>query len=104
MLVQPFVEFDEAALAVLPNVKAHGNDRLVRPRHRVHVLNAVDLIKQFFQRRGNQLLDFRGRMTRKSHINVGHWNDDLRVFLAGREDQRGRAQRDGDENQYQRKV
>ena len=43
-------QFDQAALAVLPHVEPHSDDRLILLRHAVDVFNAVDLIQHSFQR------------------------------------------------------
>ena len=88
VLVDLLVELDQAPLAVLADVVANGDDRLVLAAHRVDVLDAVDLVEHLLQRRGDQLLDLRGRVAGEADVDVGQRHDDLRVFLARRQPQR----------------
>ena len=91
VLVDLLVELDEAPLAVLADVVADRDDRLILAAHRVDVLHAVDLIEQLFQRRGDQLLDFRRGVAGEVHVDVGQRHDDLRILFPRREAQRRQA-------------
>ena len=104
VLVDLLVELDQAPLAVLAHVVADGDDRLVLAAHRVDVLDAVDLVEDLLQRRGDQLLDFRRRVAGEVDVHVGQRHDDLRVFLARRQPQRRQADDRGQQDQDEREV
>ena len=72
--------------------------------HRVDVLDAVDLVEDLLQRRGDQLLDFGRRVAGEVDEHVGQRHDDLRVFLARRQPQRGQADDRGQQDQDQREI
>ena len=61
-------------------------------------------MEQLLQRRGDELFDIGCRVTREVDIDVGHRDDDLRVLLAGRDEQRSSPQHQGEQNQDQRQV
>ena len=87
VLVELLGELHQAPLAVLAHVVADGDDRLVLAAHRVDVLDAVDLVEDLLQGRGDQLLDLGGRVAGKADVHVGQGDDDLRVLFARRQAQ-----------------
>ena len=104
VLVELLGELHQAPLAVLAHIVANGDDRLVLAAHRVDVLDAVDLIEDLFQGRGDQLLDFGRRMAGKIDVHVGQGDDDLRVLLARRQAQGRQADDRGQQNEDDRQV
>jgi hypothetical protein len=104
VLVDLLIEFYQAPLAVLAHVVAHGDDRLVRPAHGVDVLHPVDLIEDLLQRGRHQLFHFGRGMAGKVDVHVGQRDDNLRVFLARSQAQRGQPHDGGQENQDDREV
>ena len=104
VFVDLLVELHQASLAVFADVVANGDDRLVLAAHRIDVLDAVDLVEDFLQRRGDQLLDFRRRMAGKVDVHVGQRHDDLRVFLARRQAQGRHADNRCQQDQNDREI
>ncbi len=82
MLFNAFVEFDQAALAIFADKEADGDDGEFVARHRVDVLNAVDLKQEFFQRSGNELFHLRSGMPRKLDVYIRQRNNDLWILFA----------------------
>jgi len=104
VLLNLVVELDQAPLAVFADVEADGDDALAGARHRVDVLDAVDLVEEFFQAGGDELFDLGGAAAREIDDDIGQGHDDLRLFLARRDQQRHRADCQGQEHQQQREV
>ncbi len=104
VLVDALVQLDEAAFAVFADVEADGDDGLVRAGHRVDVLDAVDLVEDLLQRGGDELLDLFGAVAGEVDVHIGQRDDDLRVFLAGGQQQRAEPDQQRDQDQHDRKV
>ncbi len=77
------VELHDRALSVLADLEAHRDHRLAGTRHRVDVLDAVDLPEQRLEARRHEVLDLAGAGSRKRHQHVRDRHHDLRLFLAG---------------------
>ena len=104
ILAEFLLKLDQASLAVFAHVVANRDDRLVLAAHRVDVLDAVDLIEDLFQGRGDQLLDFGRRMAGEIDVDIGQRHDDLRVFLARRQSQGRQADDRCQQDQNEREV
>ncbi len=99
VLVDLLEQLHQAALAVLAHVEPHRDDRLPLARHRVDVFHAVDLVQDAFQGRRDELLDLLGAMAGKADEYVGQRHDDLRLFLARRDQQRRSSDQNRQEDQ-----
>ena len=104
ILVHLLVQLDQTAFAVLTHVIPHRDDRLVIAAHRIHILDAVDLIEHLLQRCGDQLFDFGGRVTGEAHIHVRQRHDNLRVFFARRISERRQPDHHCQQDQDDREV
>ena len=93
------VQFDERIFAILAHVEPNRDDAVAGPGHRVHVLDPVDLVQQLFQATRDLLLDFLGGQPRRADEHVRHRHDDLRFFLAGRQQQCHQAEQQRNDHQ-----
>jgi hypothetical protein len=98
------VKLDQALLAILADIETDGDHRLARPRHRVDILDAIDLIEQAFEAIGNLLLDNLGAGARHLHIDVGERDNNLRFFFARRQIQCRDARDEHDQDEQHREV
>ena len=80
------------------------DQRLARPRHRPHVLEARDLREHLLGRNRDQRLDVLRRRARERHEDVGHRDVDLRLLLARRHDDRERARHQQHERDQRREL
>ncbi len=98
------VQLDQGSEAILPDIKADGDDGQIRPRHGVHVLDPVHLPEELLQGGGDQLLHLLGARPGHVHIDIRQGHLDLRLLLARREQQ---GRRPGDyrkDNEDDRQV
>jgi hypothetical protein len=82
------VQIDEARFHRLADVEADDDQCTAGPRDGVDVLYALDLGDLPLERLGQLLFDDFGRCTGKRQPDIGHGDDDLRLFFT-RGDQNG---------------
>ena len=82
--VDGVVQPDQCLGSRLANPELHGQHTDARPRHRIDVLDAVDLGQHLLHRNGHEVLDLDRRCARKRDEHVGERDVDLRFLLARR--------------------
>ena len=102
--VELVVELDEAFLAIFTNEKAHGHHRAPRQRHRIDVLDSVDLREQLLDGRCDLAFHLLHRQTRRPDQHVGQGDDDLGLLLPRRGEQGEGAEAQGEEDQHRREL
>jgi len=80
------------------------DDRPAGTGHRVDVLHAVDLVEELFEPGGDLVFHLLGGETGGGDEHVGQGDDDLRLFLAGRQVQGRYSEGEGDDNQENRHI
>ena len=93
--IELLVKLDYGLLLVPANEETHDRERLARTGRGVDVLDPRNLPRQLLQRPGDPLLDLLRRGARHLHEDVDHRHDDLRLLLAGQQDDREGAEKHG---------
>ena len=84
------------------HLEFRGDDRDARLRHRIDVLEALDLRDHLLRGGGDQRFDVPRRCPRKRHDHVGHGHVDLRLLLARRDGDRERTEQERNERDERR--
>ena len=104
ILIELIVELQQAVFAVLPHKKADGDNRNPRARHRVDILDAINLIEQSLKARGDEPLNILSASSGVGHHDVRQGHHDLRFLFARRHGQRKHTRNQTYQNNENRQI
>jgi len=96
------IDFHQRIFAIFADIKTNRHNALTGPRHRIDILDTIDLIENFFQGGGNLTLHLLRAKSGSSHEYIRHGHYDLGLFFTRRNHQSDHAAHNGNQQNQQR--